>query len=78
MAAISPGRPPWADEKQHNIHVGGGTSREEFIKMRTERDATLDMPKLIIPSLQVNMRAGELPPADNDGNRFLKVPVNAL
>ncbi len=67
-----------ADEKQHNIHVGGGTSREEFIKMRTERDATLDMPKLIIPSLQVNMRAGELPPADNDGNRFLKVPVNAL
>ena len=67
-----------ADEKQHNIHVGGGTSREDFIKMRTERDATLDMPKLIIPSLQVNMRAGELPPADNDGNRFLKVPVNAL
>ncbi len=67
-----------ADEKQHNIHVGGGTSREEFIKMRTERDATLDMPKLIIPSLQVNMRAGELPPADNAGNRFLKVPVNTL
>ncbi len=67
-----------ADEKQHNIHVGGGTSRGDFIKMRTERDATLDMPKLIIPSLQVNMRAGELPPADDDGNRFLKVPVNAL
>jgi glyoxylase-like metal-dependent hydrolase (beta-lactamase superfamily II) len=67
-----------ADEKQHNIHVGAGTSREEFVKIRTERDAQLDMPKLIIPSLQVNMRAGALPPKDDDGNRFLKVPVNTL
>ncbi len=67
-----------ADEKANNIHVGRGASREAFVKLRTERDATLDMPKLIIPSLQVNMRAGELPPADNDGNRFLKVPVNTL
>lgn len=67
-----------AEEKAHNIHVGGGKTREEFIKFRTERDAQLDMPKLIIPSLQVNMRAGELPPADESGKRFLKVPVNGL
>lgn len=65
-------------EKAHNIHVGGGATREAFIKFRTERDATLDMPKLIIPSLQVNMRAGELPPPDESGKRFLKVPVNGL
>ena len=66
------------DEKTHNIHVGGGKSRDEFIKFRTERDAQLDMPKLIIPSLQVNMRAGKLPPAEENGKTFLKVPVNAL
>ncbi len=66
------------EEKKHNIHVGGGKTREEFIKFRTERDAELDMPKLIIPSLQVNMRAGKLPPADESGKRFLKVPVNGL
>jgi len=66
------------DEKKHNIHVGGGKTREEFIKFRTERDAELDMPKLIIPSLPVNMRAGTLPPADETGKRFLKVPVNGL
>ncbi len=65
------------DEKAHNIHVGGGKSKEEFVKFRTERDATLDMPKLIIPSLQVNMRAGEVP-RDKDGRPMLKVPVNAL
>ncbi|ETW14307.1 metallo-beta-lactamase family protein [Roseivivax marinus] len=67
-----------ADEKAHNIHVGGGKTKEEFVKFRTERDAQLDMPKLIIPSLQVNMRGGELPPADEDGKRFLKVPLNGL
>jgi glyoxylase-like metal-dependent hydrolase (beta-lactamase superfamily II) len=66
------------DEKAHNIHVGPGTTREAFIAMRTARDKTLGMPKLIIPSLQVNMRGGELPPADEDGNRFLKVPINGL
>ncbi|MDD9741841.1 MAG: MBL fold metallo-hydrolase [Marinovum algicola] len=66
-----------AEEKAHNIHVGGGKTREDFIKFRTERDATLAMPKLIIPSLQVNMRAGEVP-RDKDGNPVLKVPVNGL
>lgn len=67
-----------AEEKIGNIHVGQGKTRDEFIKFRTERDAQLSMPRLIIPSLQVNMRAGELPPADENGNRFLKVPVNGL
>jgi len=66
------------EEKAENIHVGRGTSREDFIRFRTERDATLAMPKLIIPSLQVNMRAGQLPPPDESGKRFLKVPLNGL
>lgn len=66
-----------AEQKAENIHVGAGKTREDFIKFRTERDATLDMPKLIIPSLQVNMRAGHIP-TDNDGNPMLKVPINAL
>lgn len=65
-------------EKAHNIHVGQGRTREEFIKFRTERDATLAMPKLIIPALQVNMRGGELPEADETGQRYLKVPINGL
>lgn len=65
------------EEKKHNIHVGGGKTREEFIKFRTERDAQLAMPKLIIPSLQVNMRAGDIP-TDEDGNPMLKVPINGL
>jgi hypothetical protein len=67
-----------AEEKAHNIHVGGGKTKEEFVKFRTERDAQLDMPKLIIPSLQVNMRAGEVPPTSRRTNQYLKVPVNAL
>ena len=66
-----------ADEKAHNIHVGGGKTKADFVKFRTERDAQLDMPKLIIPSLQVNMRAGTIP-TDNDGRLMLKVPVNGL
>lgn len=66
-----------AEEKAHNIHVSGKT-REAFIALRTARDATLAMPKLIIPSLQVNMRGGDLPPADEAGKRFLKVPINGL
>ena len=65
------------EEKEHNIHVGRGKTKEDFITFRTERDATLAMPKLIIPSLQVNMRAGEVP-TDQDRNPLLKVPVNTL
>ena len=66
-----------AEEKAHNIHVGGGKTREEFIKMRTERDKTLAMPTLIIPSIQVNIRAGQIP-TDKDGDQMLKVPINKL
>jgi len=66
-----------ADERAHNIHVGNGRSRAEFIEMREARDATLAMPKLIIPSLQVNMRGGEVP-TDARGDMVLKVPVNKL
>ena len=66
-----------AEEKANNIHVGGGKTREEFVRFRTERDAQLNMPRLILPSLQVNMRAGEVP-RDRDGNPMLKVPVNRL
>ena len=64
------------EQKAGNIHIGG-KSREEFIKLRTERDAQLAVPKLILPSLQVNMRAGEVP-EDEDGNMVLKTPVNKL
>lgn len=66
-----------AEEKAHNIHVGRGATKEQFVKFRTERDATLAMPKLILPSLQVNMRAGEIP-TDASGRPMLKVPVNGL
>lgn len=65
------------EQKNNNIHVGKNKTRDDFIKFRTERDAQLAMPKLIIPALQVNMRAGEVP-TDNYGNKVLKVPVNGL
>lgn len=67
-----------ADERQHNIHVKDGTSEDDFVAMRETRDKQLAMPRLIIPSLQVNMRAGQLPPKDETGKTFLKVPVNGL
>jgi glyoxylase-like metal-dependent hydrolase (beta-lactamase superfamily II) len=67
-----------AEERANNIHVRDGVTEDEFVALREARDKTLDMPRLIIPSLQVNMRAGELPPPDEKGKRFLKVPVNTL
>lgn len=67
-----------AAERQHNIHVREGISADEFVAMRTARDATLSMPTLILPSVQVNMRAGEFPPAEDNGVRYLKIPLNAL
>jgi glyoxylase-like metal-dependent hydrolase (beta-lactamase superfamily II) len=67
-----------ADEKANNIHVHDGISEDDFVKMRTERDKTLDMPMLILPSVQVNMRAGEMPPAEDNGVRYLKIPLDAL
>ena len=67
-----------ADERRHNIHIHAGVTEDDFVKMRTERDATLAMPTLILPSVQVNMRAGELPPAENNGIHYLKIPLNAV
>jgi len=67
-----------ADQREHNIHIRDGIGEDEFVKMRTARDATLEMPVLILPSVQVNVRAGELPPAEANGVSYLKIPVNAL
>ncbi len=64
------------EERLHNVHVGEGKCEQEFIKMRTERDATLSMPRLILPSVQVNMRAGHMPEPEENGQSYLKVPVN--
>ncbi len=66
------------EEKAENIHFRNGTTRDQFIEIRTTRDATLSMPKLILPSVQVNMRAGDMPPAEDNGVRYMKVPINAL
>ncbi|TKD64248.1 MBL fold metallo-hydrolase [Cobetia marina] len=65
-----------AEQRAHNVHVHEGVSEEEFVKMRTERDATLGMPRLILPSVQVNMRAGQMPPAEENGQVYLKVPID--
>lgn len=67
-----------AEEKAHNVHVGAGITRAQFVAMREARDATLEMPRLIIPSIQVNMRAGQMPPAEDNGVTYLKVPLNTL
>ena len=67
-----------AAQKADNIHVGGGRSEDEFITLRKTRDATLKAPSLILPALQINIRAGALPPAEPSGRRFLKTPLNAI
>ncbi len=67
-----------ADERERNIHVHDGVSEAQFVEMRTARDATLEMPDLILPSIQVNIRAGELPPPEANGVSYLKIPLNAL
>jgi len=64
------------EQKRGNIHVGEGHPEAEFVKMRAERDATLGLPRLIIPSVQVNIRAGRLPPAEDNGTRYVKVPLD--
>ncbi|TQM92327.1 MAG: MBL fold metallo-hydrolase [Roseinatronobacter sp.] len=66
------------DQKRLNKHVGAGKSKDDFVRARNERDAQLGMPRLIVPSLQVNMRAGQMPPAEENGTVYLKVPVNTL
>ncbi len=65
------------EERERNIHIAGKTE-EEFVRLRTERDRTLGMPHLLIPSIQVNIRAGDFPPPEDDGHVYLKVPVNKL
>ena len=67
-----------AEQKVHNIHVRDGIGEDEFVTMRQARDATLDVPRLILPSIQVNVRAGHLPPADENGVSYLRIPLNAL
>ena len=65
-------------QKRENIHIHQGISEDQFVAMRTSRDAELDMPRLILPSVQVNMRAGHMPPAEDNGIQYLKIPVNVL
>lgn len=67
-----------AEQKANNLHIHTGVDEDSFVAMRRARDATLKMPALILPSVQVNMRAGELPPAESNGVRYLKVPLNVL
>jgi glyoxylase-like metal-dependent hydrolase (beta-lactamase superfamily II) len=67
-----------ADEREQNVHVRNGISEEEFVAMRQARDATLGMPTLILPSVQVNMRAGQLPEPEANGTRYIKIPLNAV
>tara|TARA_R110002167_G_scaffold31007_4_gene102281 strand:+ start:1457 stop:2323 length:867 start_codon:yes stop_codon:yes gene_type:complete len=80
----APGRDEYAwettvgDEKRDNIHVHEGIGEDEFVAMRTKRDAGLDLPRLILPSVQVNMRAGHFPPPEPNGLRYLKLPVDAV
>jgi len=80
----APGRDAYAwestvgEQRSRNVHVGAGKSRDDFVALRNARDATLAMPRLIIPSLQVNMRAGHLPEPEENGKSYLKVPINGL
>jgi glyoxylase-like metal-dependent hydrolase (beta-lactamase superfamily II) len=67
-----------AAEREHNVHVRAGITEEEFVAMRTARDATLGMPTLILPSVQINMRGGELPTPEGNGTRYLKIPLDVL
>jgi len=67
-----------AAEREHNVHVHTGISEEQFVAMRTARDATLAMPTLILPSVQINMRGGELPKPESNGTRYLKIPLDVL
>ena len=80
----APGREEYAwettvgEQKAKNVHIGNGKSKEDFVKLRDDRDVTLGMPRLIVPSLQVNMRAGNMPEPDSEGDVFIKVPINKL
>lgn len=67
-----------AEQKANNIHVHDGITEAQFVAMRTQRDATLEMPVLILPAVQINIRAGELPPKESNGTAYVKIPLNAL
>lgn len=67
-----------AEQRAHNVHVHDGVDEAAFVAMRQARDAKLDMPVLLLPSVQVNMRAGHLPPAEDNGVRYLKLPIDAV
>jgi glyoxylase-like metal-dependent hydrolase (beta-lactamase superfamily II) len=67
-----------AEERAHNVHVHDGVSEDEFVAMREARDATLSMPRLILPSIQINMRAGQMPEPEENGTSYLKLPLNTL
>lgn len=67
-----------AEQKNANVHVHRGVNEAEFVAMREKRDASLAMPVLILPSVQVNMRAGQMPPPEDNGQRYLKIPIDAL
>ena len=67
-----------ADQRAHNIHIHDAVTQEQFVAMRTARDATLQMPNLILPSIQVNIRAGQMPPVEANGTVYLKIPLNTL
>jgi glyoxylase-like metal-dependent hydrolase (beta-lactamase superfamily II) len=67
-----------ADERARNVHIHDGVSEDDFVAMREARDKTLEMPALILPSIQVNIQAGQLPPAESNGVRYLKLPLDAL
>lgn len=66
------------EQRDHNIHLHDGVSEQAFVAMRSKRDATLEMPTLILPAIQVNIRAGAFPPAENNGVQYLKIPLNAV
>lgn len=66
------------EQRDRNIHIHDGITEEDFVAMRTARDATLQMPVLILPSVQVNIRAGEMPPKESNGVSYLKIPLNLL
>ena len=67
-----------AEQRASNIHLHDGVTQAQFVAMRTARDKSLDMPTLILPAIQVNIRAGQLPPAESNGMTYLKIPLNAL
>jgi glyoxylase-like metal-dependent hydrolase (beta-lactamase superfamily II) len=81
---MAPGRDEFAwqssvaEQREKNIHVHDGVSEEDYVEMRTKRDATLDFPVLILPAIQINIRAGDMPPSEDNGVSYLKIPINAL